>query len=275
MSRLLTRSRARIQRIERGFAIVAHAIIALYALFVLFHWMSEQPFFRLTSVEVRGARAVDPDEISARARRAIGGTLVYLWVHKDNALLYPSRDVERDVRALSGWIKTAQVHAGRTTVHVTVSEYFPAFLWCSDEQLSTGPLPPEVCWYTDERGRIFVRAPEIDGYLFVRIIGTNQGTSTSEGTYIMDPEEFARLVDFMRALERMGFRVRSVTHLTENDYRVRTDRSWDILWQSTDGVAGAIHKLSLALSAIEAEEENSRHTIKEVDLRFGDKVFTR
>lgn len=274
MRRPFTRSRARLRRIERGFEYCAYGLILCYAMFSVAHWLSERPSLRISDAHVIGAGAVDEDEILAILREPLDGTMFYRWIHKDNAILYPSSDRERKIISHSGWIKSAKVRAGRHTLTATIVEHVPAFHWCPDPAHAQGPIPDGACWYADVEGRVFVRSPEYSGYPFTRIISNDQGTSTPQGTFIMDPKKFSNIVEFIDALEQEGISVRSVMYIGGEDFRIRSDRPWDILWEMTDDVAASLNALELAVRDI-SEREKGQQPVREVDLRFDGKIFFR
>lgn len=274
MRRPFSRSRARFRRIEWFIEHFAYALIVFYALFSFAHWLSDRAIFRIEHVEVLGGGAVDEREVAALAQKPLSGTLVYRWIRKDNAILYPSSRVSHMIEESSGWIDRALVRAMRQKVQITLVEHVPAFHWCPDDDHAEGPIPSNTCWYADDEGRIFIMSPAYSGYPFVRIIGDEQGTSTGRGTYIMDPKAFVSLRAFIHALEREGVRVRSAVHMGKADYRIRSDMPWDILWEMTEDIDSSIRALTLAVQDI-ARRDPKEKKITEIDLRFNGKVFYR
>jgi hypothetical protein len=274
MRRSFSRSRARLRNVERAFLIVAKTIIVLYGVFILAHWLSERDVFKIRRIEVIGNRVVDEKSVTRIAAEPFPTTLVYKWVNTDNALLYPSSAVRNSVSKLSGWIKDVDVSAMRKGVRITITENEPAFHWCPRKEDVARNIAPEACWYADKEGRVFVTSPEFDGYPFVRIIGYTQGTTTSMGTYIMEPAEFARVAALAAALRNEGYMIRAIVHLGDRDYRITSDRPWDILWESDTDIEQTIKSLGFAADTI-AKEGNRDKEVEEIDLRFGGKIFFR
>lgn len=274
MRRPFTRSRARFRRIEQVIEYLAYALIVFYALFSLAHWLSERAFLQIERIEVRGAGAVDAEEVASIARKPLSGRLVYRWIEKNNAVLYPSSEVTRAITESSGWIDDVRVRAGRHSVSISLVEHIPTFHWCPDDERAVGPIPADACWYADQDGRVFIPSPAYSGYPLVRIVGDDQGTSTARGTYIMEPSSFEHIRALIGVLEREGIRVRSVAHIENADYRIRSDMPWDILWEMTDDIDGSAQALVLAVRDME-ERPKDQPPILEVDLRFDGKVFFR
>jgi hypothetical protein len=108
----------------------------------------------------------------------------------------------------------------------------------------------------------------------VRIVVDTQGVSTNLGTYIMEPQKFSQLTSFLRALQHEGFRIRSVVHIEDNDYRIHSDRPWDILWENSADNSVALRALTLAVKDL-ANRKDDAKSVSEIDLRFDGKVFFR
>lgn len=274
MRRPFTRSRARFRRIERVFEFLAYAVILAYAVFAFAHWLSERAVLRIETIIVHGAGAVDQDDIVRIATEPLSGMLVDRWIRKGNAVLYPSKRIAERIRALSGWVKDVRVRSGRHAVTIDIEEYVPAFHWCPDDDRAHGAIPADVCWYADSDGRVFTPSPSYAGYPLVRIVVDTQGVSTNLGTYIMEPQKFSQLTSFLRALQHEGFRIRSVVHIEDNDYRIHSDRPWDILWENSADTSVALRALTLAVKDL-ANRKDDAKSVSEIDLRFDGKVFFR
>ena len=97
---------SRIRAIDKTFGYVGHTILFLYALYLLCVWVSLRPTLFIDSIVVEGTHASSGQSVYDVATAKLSEQLVF-WVKRNNQLLYPVRDMEQEVRALSPRIKNS------------------------------------------------------------------------------------------------------------------------------------------------------------------------
>ena len=293
----LKSERARMERIDARFQAMAQILLVLYAIFVLVSWLSYRPVFALTSVSVSGTHAIANSEVQKIAESALQTRLLYR-IDRNNMLLYPTSKVLAQIKATYGRVKDVHlVFDNRHKISIVVEEYQPAMLYClgfehfkesthvesGTDATTTEPIKPAVtdsqnlstCYFADERGYIFSSAPNYAGYPFMAVVASSTlhtGTASPVGTYALDPETFHNIEGFITQLNTIGFTAHVVELLAEHDIRIKTDRSWDILWTTTKDKAESIKNLGLVLDSIK-NDKKTEGKMSVIDLRFGNKIF--
>ena len=269
------------RRIDASFLLVSRVLLLIYAAFVFAVWLSKVNSFIVSDVVIEGAHAVSSKDVLALALMPLDTHLLH-YIGRNNALLYPKTAVEKSITALSPRI--AHVTAtfdSLKVLHIKLTEFTPTFLYCShesdipeDASSTLSSLPPQ-CYFADNEGYVFAHAPLYEGHPFVMIIGT---TSRSDGSLVgkstLPIAEYRQIRIFIDALARLGLSTRSVTLLDGNDVRFLTDMPWTILWSTSKDPLQSAENLSLVLESYDSLRLSSSDT-KEVDLRFGNKIFYR
>lgn len=289
------------ERIDARFQAVAQIILVLYMLFVLASWLSYRPVFALTIVNVTGTHAISNSEVQKIAESALH-TRVLGRIDRNNTLLYPTNAVLMKIKDKYPRIKDAQLKFDdRHKISITVEEYLPAMLYCmgfenfnnsvalkaknendaSSTESVTSKDPQlqnlSTCYFADDRGYIFASAPNYAGFPFIAFVASStahaEGASPV-GTYALDAETFHNIERFTADLNAIGFTTHAVELLAEHDIRIKTDKSWDILWTTTKDPVESIKNLGLVLESIK-KDKNAEGQMTVIDLRFGNKIFYR
>ncbi len=144
--RNLRSTRAKARRIDRIFEYAAYSLISTYALYLLVVWGFSRSLVAIERIEVVGAHAVASSSIVALAKEGLAETFLYR-VRRDNALLYPYDELEREVLALSPRIASVRSTAENGgTLKIEVVEYTPNFLYCyrSEGEVATATRDTRV-----------------------------------------------------------------------------------------------------------------------------------
>ncbi len=295
----LKSERARMERIDARFQVMAQILLVLYALFVLASWLSYRPAFALTSVNVAGTHAIASSEVQKIAESALHTRVLYR-IDRNNMLLYPTTAVLDQIKAKYPRVKDAHLKFDdRHNISITVLEYMPAMLYCvgfenfkeskplqkvidastteSTVPSSTDDQSLSTCYFTDQQGYIFASAPNYAGYPFMAIVASstvNAKATSPVGTYALDAETLHNIGGFISQLNSIGFTTHAVELLAEHDIRIKTDRPWDILWTTTKDPTESITNLGLVLESIK-KDKKAEGEITLIDLRFGNKIFYR
>ena len=275
--------RAQQERIDKTFACVAYVLLVISAVYLVCIWASERPSFFIDSVVVEGTHATSADSIKAAAiAKLVDKTLFH--IKRNNRLLYPVAEMESDVYSLSPRIANVKtVFDTRTHVRIIITEYTPNFLYCmySDSttlETSTPPSDhqPKDCYFADEKGYVYAEAPEYIGYPFVAIVASSSEEAVTHaspvGMSVLSPEDYARIRLYIDDLSRVGLTTHSVTLLGGGDIRAEVGMPWVILLATDKDPDRAIANLGVVLANLEKSADKGRG-VREIDLRFGNKIF--
>lgn len=280
--KVLKSHQSRLRSIDKTFLHIAEVVLAVTAVVVVLTWMTHRPSLYISTIKVEGVHAVDAKSIYDIADRALAGKFLYS-INRNNTYLYPASLVEAEIKALSQRIAYTKVSfPDRHTLLANIVEYTPTFLYCrKSEDLrrdasSTENIVPSDCYFADEKGYVFSHAPEYIGYPFVAIIASSsvEGMPLPSplGTVPVDPKEYETIRSFVDRLSRAGFTTHAITLLERNDIRLSLDTSWTLLWTTTEKPEQSISNLQVLLTAMNGDKK-AKGEVREIDLRFGNKIF--
>lgn len=275
--------RAQLRRIDKTFEYIGYALLISYSLYLLCVWVSMRPSFFIDAVTIEGAHATSEASISNLVKAKLDTQLLF-HIKRNNKLLYPVNEMEKEVLALSPRIANVRtIFDSSKKLRVVVTEYTPNFLYCmrSDTMLfeaSTTPIDrqPKDCYFADEEGYVYANAPEYIGYPFVAIVASSSEQAVTHqspvGTNVLTEESYARIRTYIDDLSQVGLTTHSVTLLGQNDIRAEVGMPWAILFATDKDPQRAIRNLGVVLANLEKTPGKGKD-IREIDLRFGNKIF--
>lgn len=258
------------------------AIVVLSALFfVALGGASQSGKWEITGVTVVGAQAVSGNDIETLVREKLSGNYFFVYAH-DNSFIFPRRGIERGLSEAFPRVKSATVR--RTDLHhivVAVVERKPAMLWCG-ESIEDAMRTEKGCWFVDDTGFIFDRAPIFSEGVYRELYSTL--AYTNEGTPLRATVSSERFLLARMVGERIERELGGVSRIfiePEGGYRiiVRSSDLYPMLagaevrfrdGQSADRL---MKNLLAALPVQFPADYTSQKELLYIDLSFGNKVF--
>lgn len=221
---------------------------------------------RLSSLTLSNIHAVDSETIQAETVKAkVEEVLVgdywhliprrFSWFYPEDKILEKLQEIERirdvKVEKMSG-----------TELVITFSEYLPYALWCNDNN--------ENCYFIDESGFAFGKAPELTGESLMRY--HKLGEEPQPRTSFIDEEDFNKTKEFSHLLATRDW------YVTE----IEVDTVRDVFYSLSDGgeiratLEADVEETFNYLVTLHQSEEFSHlapGNFQYVDLRFGAKVY--
>ena len=271
------------RKIDKTFAYIGYTIITLYAVFLLCAWISLRPALHITSVTVEGAHAISEEGIKNVAVAHLDDTILF-WGKRNNQILFPVMEMERAVKSLSPRI--ANVKTAFDSHHhmrVIITEYTPNFLYCMRSDLlpttsssSPSEYQPKDCYFADVDGYVYAEAPEYIGYPFVAIVASSTEEAVTHqspiGTTVLTEDAYSRIRMYIDDLSRVGLTTHSVTLLGGGDIRAEVGMPWVLLLATSKEPDRTIANLGVVLENLEKTPDKGKG-VREIDLRFGNKIF--
>ena len=119
-------------------------------------------------------------------------------------------------------------------------------------------------------------APEYIGYPFVAIIASSsvEGMPLPSplGTVPVGEREYKTIRTFVDQLARAGFTTHAITLLDKDDIKLSLDTPWTLLWTTTEKPEQSISNLQVLLTSMNGDRK-AKGEVREIDLRFGNKIF--
>lgn len=223
---------------------------------------------RIQNVAIVGGDALPEREIELAVRDSLMGS-IFFAVPKNNILFYPKSKIEERVRNAFPEIASISSKLSDTkTLAITVAPRKSIGAWC-DRKGNLG------CFFLDEEGYLFARAPEITGNVYFTYSGDlADGNGTGLRGHFMDRDSFSRLRAFTDAVEKSaGLRVVAFDRTSEGEGALLTDSGAKLLVSIKQDFAATEQNLASILAASALKDPAVRSELDYIDLRFGNKVY--
>ncbi|MEJ0002108.1 MAG: hypothetical protein WDN09_02960 [bacterium] len=239
--------------------------------------LSRLPKFNISTIAVAGNTVIETDDIKAVVQADLAGH--YLWVFpKTNFLLYPKHTIETDLAERFKRAKDISVNTKLLKIlDVKLFEREALYTWCGDEPSTT----VEQCYFMDDTGYIFDKAPYFSGNVYFKFYGHPSGSTDQPlGTYYMS-DSLGRLLAFRDTLKSLGIKIASleVDDGQEGAFYLSTAAARPdapkILFK-TDGDFNKMAEnlqTALATEPLKSDFAKKYALLSYVDLRFGNKVY--
>ncbi len=221
---------------------------------------------RLQSFTISNVSAVDSETIQSEAVKAkvtevLNGDYWH-FIPRRFAWFYPETEIYNKLAEIER-IKDVKVNKiSNTELEVTFSEYLPYALWCNENN--------ENCYFIDEVGFAFGKAPELTGASLIRY--HKLGEEPQLRTSLISSVDFDKTKEFGRLLASVGWyareievdTVRDVFYIFNDSSEIRTTLEADV-----DETFAYFQTLKQSKEFSHLKLGNFQY----IDLRFGAKVY--
>ena len=263
--------RRKIRTIKFGIAVIVIVFVAVGVV-----WLSRIDEVNIKTVSIIGNRSVTKVQLEAVVEEQLRGTYGFLFP-RSNILLFPRSSITAGVLNSFDRIFDAEIVVEDSqTIKLIVRERQPFALYCGDTFIDTHEILGE-CYFLDEKGFVFAKAPDFTGNIFFKYFGTPEMDSeeTSReplGLEYMPPEKFRSVTAFLGSFEELELEPTSFTRLGGVDFKIRFKDGSYILFGGKQTLASVLDNLQ---SVFESEVFRQRDNVQldYVDMRFGNKVY--
>lgn len=279
------RSTRRVEEGRRTFFIRLGLLSAImFASLAILSLLSHLPETTITQVGVSGTSLVVPDDIKILGHDHLSGRYLGV-VSRAHTLLYPKDRIRETLLDTYPQIASLDIRrSDLTTLQVVVDERQPRHLWCGGEP--SGHTVRSQCYFLDDEGVIFAKAPRFSGSVFLEIYMTPEGASVREqpyyeaplGHYLFAGDGFTRVVSLHDRLEEQGLAIERLICDTNNDCSFFLDNGVALHIARSDEVDEIMQAFETILktdrlSMKHLTERDSR--LEYIDLRFNNRAFFR
>lgn len=269
-----------------GFSRTIAILLLAFLFFVTGGGISQKEVFKITRIDVVGNSTVARDDIISFIKEKLQGSY-YLVYARDNSSLFPQREIETELPDMFPRIQNASVHKmDAHAIVAQITERKPFALWCG---YHFDPLARDLsrCWFLDETGFIFNRAPTFSLGVYLEVYGPlERALSILEGE--TDPlrarveeSRFVQVYPFERGLNREVGKTLRLMIKPEGEYGIMIAGSVkypmlegaEIRFKDSDDTAVLLKNL---LAAIPVQFPPNAAPFKKlyyIDLRFDNKVL--
>ena len=269
-------------------------IIFLLALFLAgLCYLSRWQKINISEIKISGNKVIETATIESIVKNDLSGYYLKV-IPKTNFLLYPGGRIKSDLARTFKRLGNINLSVKDfRTLEVDVSERTALYTWCGDtffnpENGDSFPSPEaggsnteEKCYFMDENGYVFDKAPYFSGEVYLKFYGyTSSHNEDPLGSYYFKPD-FGKLVSFRDTLAKAGLKISSFYVKDNGDIGVFLSSSSpgtigpEIIFKSDADFEKIAENLQtvLATDPIQSDFKNKYSSLLYIDLRFGDKVY--
>jgi len=231
-------------------------------------------------VEAKGNKIIDTRLIAEIAEKEMAGN--YLWLFpKTNIFFYPKEKIKSSLYENFKRLRNIEIEMGSGAILVvSTEERMPKYTWCG-ETLPTSRNDSQDCYFLDETGYIFGRAPYFSGEVYFKFYGFVGNTPEDpSGSYFFG-NNFDKLILFKDTMESMGLKPASYSVKEDGEARLQLSQPSssstvpEIIFNLEDDPEKVAENLQsvLATEPLETDFKKKYSSLLYIDLRFGNKVY--
>ncbi|MFQ5661686.1 MAG: cell division protein FtsQ/DivIB [Candidatus Paceibacteria bacterium] len=244
---------------------IGGAAVGVIALFVGLVYVAGLEEFNISEITVEGNSAIAERSIKEIIEDKISGKLLFLFP-KSNILLYPREDTEAAVLEAYKGIKEIKISVeDLQSISVTVDERKPFALWCDKEATEE-----ESCYFLDEDGYIFTKAPSFSGSVYFRYFSVL--SEEPVGQQFMESPEFQNMTFFLSSLSDIGLTPILLNEVDDADYEMHLEEGGKILFGQDQSLSFVFDNIQSVFDSEEFEKSDLSE-LDYADFRFGNKVY--
>jgi len=247
----------------------AAGALLLLAVFSGIVTLSQVDGLQVKNINISGNSAVIDADLITLAERIGSGKYLFFFP-KTNIALFPRANVAAAIQENFPQISQVTVATqGLTNLDIGVIERTPVGLWCgrgaSESQALTGR-----CYFLDEGGYIYSKAPDFSGPVFLRYYGLDGDPAPLRSQYL-PPNTFRAMQLFLNGVRKLGLTPESFRLRDDVDYELWLDNGSKIFFSRNQDLNTVLLNLQ---SVVESDIfKGKADTLDYIDLRFGNKVY--
>jgi len=260
--------------------IILFTILFISIIFGLSYFSSD-PKITINKIVVSGNSIIDTKDLESNINEKLSGKYLHLFAHS-NFLIYPHRKIYKDLITDFPRIESLSVkREGMNTLKVDIVERAGSYLYCGKVMPENKEDIGENCYFVNNDGYIFDRAPYFSGNVYFKYYTDIKGDINNPlGSQMFTPEKFHKLINFIDGITALGFKSLYLVVDDKGIYSLYLQSTGvnpnpKIIFKEDNDLVTILDNFSTAMSKREfANEINSKYdTLLYIDLRFKNKVL--
>lgn len=255
-------------------------LVCLFVFFVGLVFLSRLSVLRIYNITVTGNTVIDTKDILKVAGETMNGYYLF-FIPKNNFVILPQKQMRENLEKNFPRLTDINIQISKDqTISISVAERGGSYTWCG-ESLNEGiRLEDTNCYFLDETGFIFDKAPYFSGDVYFRFMGELSNKEEILGQYFAKDywQNFITLREF---LLEMNFKPSLLVLNKDSDVEVFLEHeneppaSPKIVFNKNADMFGIIENLQSAVSAepLKTELAEKYTKLDYIDLRFGNKIY--
>lgn len=266
---------------KRNFGVALLYIVSFIILIVGLSLFFRIKGLQFDQIEISGNKVINKEEIEEVLREELKGNYFFLFP-KSNSLIYPRVKIYNKLIFTFPRIENLFIYTEKLkTLKIEIEERAGYYLYCGSEPPEENQKVGENCYFVDQNGYIFDRAPYFSGNIYFKYYkDLGEETLGPSGLNLMKKEEFERLNNFIEGTKGLEF---NPTHLfidfNNTGYLYleegKNQTSPKIIFKNEENLDKTLENLTLAMKEIEFKDEiiKGYDNLLYIDTRFKDKVL--
>jgi hypothetical protein len=225
--------------------------------------------FLISSVEISGNSVTKSEDIQKIVGEDLSGK--YIWIFPcSNTAIFPEEKMKNDLKTAIPRLSSIVItRTNAKNLKVAVTERAPVAEYCTNIE---DPANPADCYFIDDTGYIFSKAPAFSGNVYLTYKGDPFYNDPME-KQVLEADEFAKTRKFVDALDPLGIYPR-VFLIKMDEYHLLLSNSTEIMWEKNVGLDAVRQNLAAFFSqaTIKSEADFLKRVLY-IDMRFGNKIF--
>jgi len=261
-----SRNRTNPQKSGGRFVFPSIILVAILVLTGILAWQSGNQKIRISEVAVDGNSVIDGELITNSAEEELNGK--YFWLFsRDNVFIYPKSKLEDKILEQYKRILDIDIYADSlTSLVINIAERKPIYIYCGESVPESGDEISQ-CYFLDDTGYIFSKAPYFSGNVFFEFYGYMKGDPI--GNHFFEEIDFKKIILLKDGIEEIGLPTVMFEIKEEGDYVFHTKTGGKIFFNNRQEYGTVLDNLDSALEDILSLNKKLDY----IDLRFGNKVF--
>lgn len=283
-------------RQRRRILITAGISAALVTVITLAVFITRLDALTIQQIHVTGTETLTEKTLQRTATHVLDGNMALVFPKRSTVLL-PKDTLRTTLQRRYPRLQDITVTREETTaITLDVTERSPFGVWCAHGgryQLhpSTTPpaalektraLPKPACYYLDDRGFVYAKAPHFTGDVYFRHYGPLASTTPVQPTTkpyplareFLAPDTFNYVHAFIDAVgEKLPIEPTALLKLNRRDLGIALANSGTVRIREDQDLEQAFRNLKTTLNAEAFKTKREHHPLQYIDLRFGEKVF--
>lgn len=235
------------------------------------------PHFLIKDTVIVGAHVLDTNELTSVVDTQLSG--YYAWViPKRSVFFFPRQNIEDALRKEFKRIDTFDMTQLSRTLTITVTERKSVYLWCGEEVR----LNPEPCYFIDDTGYLFSKAPYFSGSIYFKFFGAleTQGPDGVLGGRVLPESYFPSVIQMKEGLDKMNIQAYAFAREKDTDAafilssQYRSDIQ-KVLLKEGDDTSILVRNLRAAITVdgLAKELKTKFDSLLYLDVRYPEKVY--
>ncbi len=268
--------KARIRHIRLGILVAVLLLSVVYAL----GYFSANPKITINKIIVNGAQIVNSTDIEVVANKDISGKYFHLF-YKGDVFIYPKKQIYNDlIKNFPRIDKLSISLSDLNTLNINISERAGIALYCGNEVPITISEVGENCYFINNDGYIFDKAPYFSGNIYFKYYLPIDKKEDPLGSQALPKDVFHGYVRFIDEIKSLGFKPFYLFVDSSGDSSIFLESTPNgtapkILFKNESDLANIFESLSLSMSKPEiANEIKSKYSsLLYIDLKYKNKVL--